>query len=179
MKFVANLRALLIALWLGGALLFIGVAQGAFAVLPTRELAGMVVSRTLMIVNFSGLIIAVLLLVASFLIKRPDVKPIWIWAERIFLILVAAAGAVGQFVIALYLSMIRNQFGGKPIDEIALEDPLRIQFNTWHQYSVWVLMAGMIAALIVYFIITQNASAGAPKKENKTSGFELPDDLKI
>ena len=74
MKFIINLRALLIALWLGAALFFIGVAQSSFAVLPTRELAGLMVNRTLMIVNISGLVIAGILLLTSFFIKRPEPK---------------------------------------------------------------------------------------------------------
>ena len=105
MKFIINLRALLIALWLGAALFFIGVAQSSFAVLPTRELAGLMVNRTLMIVNISGLVIGGILLLTSFFIKRPDLKPLWAWTERIFLIIVVAACAVGQFVIALWLSI--------------------------------------------------------------------------
>ena len=42
---------------------------------------------------------------------------------------------------------------GRPIDEVAADDPLRIQFNMLHEYSVWVLFAGMIAALLAFFII--------------------------
>lgn len=176
MKFFTQIRALLIGLWLGAAVFFTGVAQSAFAVLPTRELAGAVVSRTLMIVNLSGLIIAGLLLLTAFLIKRPGL-PAWrIWTERILLILIAAAAAIGQFVIAVWLSVVRSQFGGRPVDEIPLEDPLRIQFNALHQYSVWVLLAGMIAALIVFFVILYN-TPGTGKK--KTTDFEIPDDLKI
>ena len=52
---------------------------------------------------------------------------------------------------------------GRPIDEVALDDPLRIQFNTLHEYSVWVMFAGMAAALIAFFIIS-NRRFG-PKQE--------------
>ena len=51
MKFLVNVRLLLVALWLGAAVFFIAVAQSSFAVLPSRELAGSVVSRTLMVLN--------------------------------------------------------------------------------------------------------------------------------
>jgi len=156
MSFISNLRLLLIALWLGAAVFFIFVAQSAFGVLPSRELAGTVVSRTLMIVNLSGLGIGLILLLSSF-IKRLNIKPFFLWTERILLILLIAACAVNQFVIALWLSFVRGQFGGKPIDEIPLEDPLRIQFNQLHQYSVWILMGSMIAALIIFFFIARKS----------------------
>ena len=154
MNFVRDFRALLTALWLGAAVFFIAVTQSAFAVLPTRELAGALVSRTLMILNLSGLAIALILLAASF-VKRNAAKPFFLWTERLLLALVAASCAVGQFVIGVWLAYVRAQFGGKPIDEIAADDPLKIQFNTLHEYSVWVLITAMIAALLAFFIISR------------------------
>ncbi len=155
MKFISDIRLLLIGLWLGAAVFFIAVAQSAFAVLPSREMAGSVVSRTLLIINVSGLIIGLILLATSF-IKQLNIKPFRLWTERILLIVLTAACAVGQFVIGLWLSWIRSQIG-RPIDEVAVDDPLRIQFNNLHGYSVWVLMAAMIAALVVFFLIARKS----------------------
>lgn len=155
MKFISDIRLLLIGLWLGAAVFFIAVAQSAFAVLPSREMAGSVVSRTLLIINVSGLIIGLILLATSF-IKRLNIKPLRLWTERILLVVLTAACAVGQFVIGLWLSWIRAQLG-RPIDEVAVDDPLRIQFNNLHGYSVWVLMAAMIAALVVFFLIARKS----------------------
>ncbi len=70
MKFLSDFRLLLVGLWLGAACFFIAVAQSAFAVLESREMAGLVVNRTLAIINYSGLIIGVILLVSSFIIKE-------------------------------------------------------------------------------------------------------------
>jgi hypothetical protein len=175
MKFLSDIRLLLTGLWLGAAVFFIAVAQSSFAVLPTRELAGSVVSRTLMIVNIGGLIIGLILLATSF-IKQQGIKPLWIWTERFLLVLLTLACAVGQFVIALWLSFIRAQIG-KPIDEVSLEDPLRIQFNNLHQYSVWVLAAAMIAALLVFFIISRKNFTATEKKVSKD--FDFQTDFKI
>lgn len=170
MQFLSNIRLLLIGLWLGAAIFFIAVAQSSFAVLPSRELAGAVVSRTLMIINLGGLAIGLILLATSF-IKRLNIAPFWIWTERILLVLLAAACAVGQFVIALWLQFVRAQMGGKPIDEIALEDPLRIQFNQLHQYSQWVLLGAMITALILFFLIG--------RKSDKSVVVEKKDEFKF
>ena len=176
MKFLSDIRLLLTGLWLGAAVFFIAVAQSSFAVLPSRELAGSVVSRTLMIVNIGGLIIGLVLLASSFL-RQQGIKPLWIWTERFLLVILTLACAAGQFVIGLWLSFVRAQMGGKAIDDIPLEDPLRIQFNNLHQYSVWVLAAAMIAALLVFFIISRKNFTVAEKKVSKD--FDFQTDFKI
>ncbi len=171
MKFVINTRALLIGLWLGAACFFsFAVAPSAFGVLPSRELAGNVVSRTLMIVNLSGIVIGVILIVST-LIKRLDLKAIWLWIERLLLLVVVAACAAGQFVISSWLSVVRAQ-AGKPMEEVALDDPLKIQFDQLHQYSVWMLMTAMIAGLIVYFIISSKTGGASAKSTSKDFDFQ-------
>ncbi len=152
MKFFSDIRLLLLAIWLGAAVFFIGVAQSAFAVLPQHELAGAVVNRNLTILNFAGIGIAVILLLTS-LLATSRISKFWLWVERFLLLLLAAACAVGQFVIGFWLASVRAQMG-RPIDEVAADDPLRIQFNMLHEYSVWVLFAAMAAALISFFIIS-------------------------
>jgi hypothetical protein len=175
MKFLSNIRLLLISLWLGAAVFFIAVAQSAFAVLPERELAGAMVSRTLALVNYTGLAIGLLLL-ASSLIGQAAASKFWLWTERFILLVLVAACAMGQFVIAWWLLMVRQEMG-RPIDQVPADDPLRIQFNNLHEYSVWVLAAGMAAALIVFFIIA-NRRAGAAKKDNVVD-FDFQDQFKI
>ena len=171
MRFLSDFRALLTGFWLGAACFFsFAVAPSAFMVLRSREvagaseIAGAIVNQTLMIVNLSGLAIGLILLASSF-IKREAVAPFWIWAERFLLLILTAACAVGQFVIALWMSFIRAQIG-KPIEEVAADDPLKIQFNNLHQYSVWVLTAAMIAALILFFLILRNTGK-SPVVEKK------------
>ena len=168
MKFFSDLRLLLLSIWLGSAVFFIGVAQSAFAVLPQRELAGAVVNRTLTILNLGGLAIAIILIATSF-VGSANYARASKWAERFLLMIIAAACAIGQFVIGLWLSMIRAQIG-RPIDEVAADDTLRIQFNNLHEWSVWVLMGGMAAALIVFFIMSNRKSV-VPVKANDPYDF--------
>jgi hypothetical protein len=156
MNFLSNFRLLLVALWLGAACFFsFAVAPSAFAVLPSRELAGSVVSRTLSIVNYAGLAIGLILLASSF-IKRPFTGRLWLLTERFSLLIFIIACAVGQFVIGLWLAYIRSLIN-RPIEELAADDPLQMQFNNLHEYAVWVLLAAMIAALISFFIMAQNS----------------------
>jgi hypothetical protein len=170
MSFIKDFRALLIGLWLGAAIFFVVVAQSSFAVLPTRELAGAVVSRTLMIINLSGLVLGLIALAASF-VKTVGTKAFLLWAERLLVVVLTICCAVNQFVIAIWLAYVRGQFGGKPIDEIAPDDPLRIQFNNLHEYSVWILITAMIAALLAFFIIL--------RKPDKTTVIDNKQEFKF
>jgi len=154
MNFFSDIRRLLIVLWLGAACFFsFAVAPSAFAVLPSREIAGAIVSRTLAIVNYSGFVIGLILLASSF-VGRPFANRFRLLSERFLLVVLTLACAVGQFVIAVWISIVKSQIG-RPIEEIAIDDPLRIQFNNLHQYSVWALLTAMIAALIAYFLMTR------------------------
>ncbi len=176
MKFFSDIRLLILAIWLGAAVFLIGVAQSAFAVLPQRELAGAVVNRNLAILNFGGLAISVFLILTS-LVATSRISKLWLWVERFLLLVIAAACAVGEFVIGLWLASVRTQIG-KPIDEVAVDDPLRIQFNMLHEYSVWVLFAGMIAALIAFFIIANRKFGLAQTKAEKDNVYDFSKEFK-
>ncbi|HEY0078315.1 MAG TPA: DUF4149 domain-containing protein [Pyrinomonadaceae bacterium] len=149
-----DVRVLLIALWLGGALFFsFAVAPSAFAVLPSRELAGSVVSRTLKVVNVSGFVISLLLLATAFA-ARQALKRNTFYMELGALALVAASTVVGQCVIGARLAALRAAMG-RPVDELSQQDPLRVAFSSLHGYSVLALGVGMLAALAAFFLMAR------------------------
>ena len=152
MKFFSDIRLLLLAIWLGAAVFFIGVAQVAFGVVPDREVAGAVVGRALSVLSYGGLAIAIILLLTS-LVGSARISALWLWIERFLLLVVGAACVVQEFVIGLWMSSIRSQLSG-PIDQVAADDPLKLRFDQLHQYSVWTLMAAMIAGVLAFFIIS-------------------------
>jgi len=174
MRFFSSIRLVLLGVWLGAACFFIAVAQSAFAVLPARELAGAVVNRTLAILNYSGLAIGVVLIVTS-LIGTGALGRFWVWVERFLLLILAGACAVGQFVISQWLMYVRLEMG-KPIDEVPLDDPLRVQFNHLHEYSVWVLIIGMAAAFLAFLIIANRKFAG---REKASDPLAMPGEFKF
>ncbi|MBK9214769.1 MAG: DUF4149 domain-containing protein [Chloracidobacterium sp.] len=175
MKFFSDIRLLLLAIWLGAAVFFIAVAQAAFGVLEQRELAGAVVNRTLAVLQYGGMGIAAVLVLTS-LVGTARISAFWLWVERFLLLILAAACAVGQFVIGFWLSSLRSQIG-RPIDEVAVDDPLRQQFNTIHEYSTWVLFAGMAAALIAFFIIA-NRKFNKPAVDAKDDIYDFSKEFK-
>lgn len=156
MKLIADCRTLLIALWLGAAIFFsFAVAPSVFSVLPSRELAGSVVNRTLAIVNYSGIAVGLILLAGSY-ISRQNANRVKLWLERGLLLLLTAACAFGQFIIGVRLADLRRQIG-RPIDEVAVDDPLRVAFNDLHGYSVTILSVALISSLIVFFLLANRA----------------------
>ncbi|MDQ2745673.1 MAG: DUF4149 domain-containing protein [Acidobacteriota bacterium] len=156
MRILSDFRLLLLGVWIGAAcFLSFAVAPSAFAVLPSREAAGAMVNQTLAILNYSGIVISLILLASSYLPKN-DFSRAWLWIERILLLLTAAACAFGQFFVGWKLQNLRAEIG-RPLEELAAEDPLRIAFNNLHGQSVTVLSVAMIAALIAFFLIARRA----------------------
>ncbi len=156
MNLLSDFRILFLGLWLGAACFFsFAVAPSAFAVLPSREFAGLVVNRTLTIVNYSGMIIGLILLASSY-VSRQNANRVKLWIEQGLLLLLTAACAFGQFVIGARLHNLRERIG-RPVDELAAGDTLRIAFNDLHGYSVTILTAAMIAAVIAFFLLAGRA----------------------
>ena len=151
MKALSAFRLLLLALWLGAAVFFVAVAQSAFAVIPSREVAGSLVGRNLAILNYSGLGISIIALLTS-LIVPAGINKILLWAERVLLIIFGLACAIAQFVITWWMLLLRTEMG-RPLEEVAVDDPLRIQFNNLHEYSSWLMLTAMASTLIAFILI--------------------------
>jgi hypothetical protein len=157
---VRDVRLLLTALWLGSAVFFSAtVAPSAFGVLRARnvpfanEAAGSIVTRTLSVVNTSGFILALLLLASAFLFRR-GVKRRTLTLETISLAVLALATGVGQWLIAAKMVALRSAMG-RPIDEVAVDNPLRVSFNSLHGYSVTALGIAIIAAAVALLLIAR------------------------
>jgi hypothetical protein len=155
-KILCDVRLVLIAVWLGAAVFFsFAVAPGVFAVLPARELAGAVVSRTLAIINTGGFLISLVLLATTILFKKNVTTRAFV-TEVLSLLLIASSTFAGNWIIASRLQALRAEMG-RPIDEIAQSDPLRVAFNNLHGYSVAALSIAMLAALISLLLIARRA----------------------
>ena len=113
-----GVRLLLVAVWLGAAVFFsFAVAPSAFAVLPSRELAGALVARTLAILNVGGAAVGLVLLISAF-VGRKGARLVALLAELLALAAMTGAAFVGHFVIASRMAALRAQMG-KPIEEMA------------------------------------------------------------
>jgi hypothetical protein len=157
---VRDVRLLLIALWLGGAVFFGAVvAPSAFAVLRklavphANELAGSIVTRTIAVVNTGGFVISLLLLTSAFLFSRAVSRRAF-YAEIISLALLLVVTGAGQWIISAKMLALRAALG-RPIDDVAQNDPLRVAFNSLHGYSVAALGIGIISAAVALLLIAR------------------------
>lgn len=164
LSIVNNARLLLLACWLGAAVFFSAtVAPSAFQVsrafgLPNAgEVAGSIVNRTLAVVNVAGFIISVLLIVLAIVLKKTYSRRAFA-AQVVLLVAVAIATSVGEWAIAARMRGLRAAMA-VPIDQVAINDPLRVAFQTLHGYSVAALSVAIIAALIAFFVIAQRRPA--------------------
>ena len=159
-------RLLLIALWLGAAVFFsAAVAPSAFAVLRAfhlanaNEIAGTIVTRTLTMINVGGFMISLLLIASAFLSSH-TVNRRAFYAEVIALALLGATTGINQWVISARMLALRAALG-RPIDEVAQNDPLRLAFSSLHGYSVMALGVGMIGALAALLLIVHRSRANS------------------
>ena len=159
-----NLRLLLIAAWLGAAVFFsAAVAPAAFQVsrglhLPNPgEIAGALVNRTLGVINLSGFVISVLLIVLTVLVKK-FYKTSSFVAQLVLLAVVLVSTAVGEWVIASRMRALRIAME-IPIEQVSTGDPMRVAFQALHGYSVAALSIAIIAALIAFIFMAQRRVA--------------------
>jgi hypothetical protein len=150
---------LLLGIWLGAAIFFsAAVAPSVFAVLRgaglanANALAGSVVTRLLTIINQGGFEIALFVLIISYFILR-DRNRLARFAGMISLAIMAIMTGLGHWVIGVRLAALRAAMQ-LPIDQIALQDPRRMEFDSLHRYSVAALSIAMIAGLVGFVIMS-------------------------
>jgi hypothetical protein len=154
-------RLILLACWFGAALFFGAVvAPAAFSVLRSfglanaNEIAGSIVTRSLSVINVAGFLIALLLLL-SLIIWRNSAGRLSFIVECVSLGVVLLATAAGHWVIAARMRALRAAMV-LPIDQIAADDPRRLEFGALHGYSVNALGLAMIAALVALVLMARN-----------------------
>ena len=134
------LSVALLGAWVGGALLTAAVvAPAAFAVLPTRALAGALVGRVLPVVFLSGLVVgAAAAALGGRALPHGRVR---VGAG----IAMALSCAAAQFLVAPRIQRLREQIG-PVLEAVAPDDPRRLAFGRLHGVSVLLLGIGLVAA---------------------------------
>jgi len=166
---INQIRMLLLAAWLGIAIYFSAVvAPTAFTVLRSfglpnaNEIAGTIVTRGLSVVNISGFILSLLLLITAVVSKKSYSRASALFQSGLLTIVAVATGA-GQWLIAARMRGLRAAMHGQ-IDQVPLSDPNRLAFAALHGYSVAALSVAMIAAgLVIVLMILAREKARTAK----------------
>lgn len=164
MSILNNARLIVLTLWLGAAIFFsIVVAPAAFGVLRSfdlpnaGEIAGTIVNRTLEVINVAGFVVSVLLLFSLVAWRSARISRVIVLLEFICLSTIALATGIGNWFIAARMRALRFAMQ-VPIDQVSLDDPRRIAFQSLHGYSVGALGLAMIAALLAILLLSRQPS---------------------
>lgn len=145
MNRLAAVELVLLAMWLGAALLVATVvAPAAFRVLPTRTLAGALVGQVLPVILAAGLFIAIISLGLEARMTRSALR-LGVTAPLAAMII---GCSVAQWVIAPKIDKVRASLGG-PVDALPGTDPRRVQFGRLHGFSVLCMGVAMLGAATV------------------------------
>jgi len=143
---------LLIGVWLGSMMFFsFAVAPSAFAVLPTREMAGTIVTSTIGKVEVIGMVFGGLLILIQLATWSRRANTSARLIRLVLVVLMIASAVLSRFWISPTMTSLRAAMGGN-IDEVAASNPLRMQFNDLHQYSVSLMSVAIISGLVLFFL---------------------------
>ena len=155
MSFLRFLMLLSLIVWLGGLTFFsFVVAPTVFAVLPTRHLAGSVVARSLSALHWMGIVSGLLFLASSIVysrLSRGTAQPLALRHLLVFCML--ALTLISQFGISPKMLQLRASMG--EIDTLAVSDPMRVQFDSLHVWSVRVEGGVFLLGLVLAYVMAR------------------------
>jgi uncharacterized membrane protein len=151
MSFLRFLMLLSLVVWLGGLIFFAFVlAPTVFSpgLLPTRQVAGSIVGRSLDLLHYMAIISGIIFLISSMLYSRMstgNARPLA--ARHLLIVAMLLLTAISQFAITPRMHAIRNEVG--VIDNVTPDNPLRAEFDRLHGWSErfegTILLLGLVA----------------------------------
>src|SRR5271169_1544294 len=137
MSIVRFLMLLSLVVWVGGIVFFAFVlAPTVFhpGILPSRQLAGAVVSRSLGILHWMGLACGVLFVVTS-IINSQVVNGVAapFAARNVLVCAMIILTLISMFTVSTRMLALRNHMVF--IDDVQHDDPRRVEFNRLHVWS--------------------------------------------
>ena len=160
MSFLRFLMLLSLVVWVGGLIFFAFVlAPTVFRpeILPTRQLAGNVVNRSLSILHWMGLTCGVVFAATSMIDSSVVDGMAQPFALRNLLIYaMIALTLVGMFGIASRMAVLRQEMGF--IDALPHDDARRVEFNRLHVWSTRVEGTVLVLGLALVFVTARRIS---------------------
>ena len=150
--FLRFTRVLALGSWFGAIIYFVAVVtRGAFAVLSSRDEAGLLVGFTLSGLHVIGLIAAAIFVLAS-LALRKSVRA-FIEPAVLGVTLMAGFTATLQYRVIPRMDALRRQMGS--VEATPSTDPRRAEFDRLHSVSVDLEGAVLVIGLVSFFLATR------------------------
>ena len=153
------IRLYAIALWVGGLVFFVVVAQVAFSTLPSTHEAGMVVRGSLLMLHNIGTIAGFVYLILTLLLLGLGDRRTARFAEFALAAAMIGLTSYSQFSIIPRMEQDRLTLGGE-VDPSTKEAPAHIDFDRLHNLSTNVEGVVLLCGLIVL------ALAAVPRRPN-------------
>jgi len=160
MSVIRFLMLLSLVVWVGGIIFFaFVVAPTVFhpGILPSRHLAGAVVSRSLGILHAIGLTCGLVFLVTSMIDSAVITGSLAPFAGRNLLVYVMIVLTLASmFAISSRMLNLRNDMVF--IDNVPHDDPRRAEFNRLHEWSTRLESGVLLLGLAVIFLTSRRLS---------------------
>jgi uncharacterized membrane protein len=151
---------LALVVWVGGIIFFAFVlAPTVFhpGILPSRQLAGAVVSRSLGALHWMGLICGFVFVATSIFDSQVTTGTASVFAGRNLLVYgMIVLTLVSMFVISTRMLALRNDIAF--IDNVPHDDARRVEFNRLHVWSTRLESAVLILGLAVVYLTARRLS---------------------
>jgi hypothetical protein len=155
MSFLRFLMFLSLIVWIGGLIFFPVVAQTAFSVLPTRNLAGMIVGRSLTILHWMAIASGIIFLTSSLIYNRLTTGSMHAFGARHILIcLMLLLTLISQFGIIPRMNALKASMPAE-IDAVPLDNPARVQFDALHVWSTKIEQGVLVLGLVLIYLTAQ------------------------
>ena len=142
------LQFLSLGCWLGSIIFFIVFTQGIFLVMPTKDLAGVVVGYSLARLHIMGIVAGCVYLVSTAAAEKSLAALVRPAALLVFVMILCTMAS--QYGVIARMDVLRAQMGS--VDAAPAGDPLRAAFDRLHQYSVRLESAVLLSGLAALFL---------------------------
>ncbi len=154
MSFVRYLMLLSLVIWIGGLIFFAFVMAPALfnpSILPTRQLAGNVVSRTLGVLHWMGICCGVVFSITSMIDARAVNGVAEPFAARNLLIYaMIILTLISIFGVAARMEDLKRQM--VVIDNVPPDDARRVEFNRLHVWSTRIEGTVLVLGLALLYL---------------------------
>jgi len=141
--------------WLGSIIFFIALTANIFSVMPTKDLAGVVVGYSLARLHILGLVAGCIYLIATAVLEKSVGALARPAGLLVFLMILCTMAS--QYGVIARMDSLRAQMGS--IEAAAAGNPLLVAFDRLHQYSVWLEMAVLFSGLAALFLTARQKSS--------------------
>ena len=154
MSILRFIKLLALALWLGSIFYFAAVvAPTAFAVLPSRNLAGMVVGRSLFSLHWIGIACGLVFLLCSVLLALIEGGPSPFQGRDLLMVAMMVITLAAHFGIERRMNNLKTDMG--VIDVVPQQDARRVEFNRLHVWSERLEGSVFLCGVVLLYLVVR------------------------